>query len=278
MSALYIRLRTGFYTHRKTARLRAIIGDAAFWVPPRLWAYCAEHQPDGNLSSYSSEELAMLVGCLEQSSSILGALKACGFVDNDGMIHGWEEHNGYHKSYSLRAKAAAEARWSKKKEPKKKEKDKDRDIGDKHCLTHACSIYDAYPKRVGKPKALISIQKAVEQFGFEFVMEKTAAYALSRKGEEAQFTPLPATWFNQQRFNDDPSTWKNKTYGTNAINRNTGLVGHKPGEEPRAVRILRERAERAAAEKALSTQNAVATEVVGHGNDASRHPILSGLG
>jgi len=206
MSTLYIRLRTGFYTHRKTARLRALIGDAAYWIPPRLWAYCAENQPDGNISSYTSEEIAMLIGCLEHATSILGALKACGFVDENGVVHGWEEHNGYHEKFAVRAKTAADARWAKKKEAKKK--DLDTDIGDKHCLEHACSIYEAYPKRVGKPKALISIEKAIAGFGFEFVMERTVAYAKTRIGQDPQFTPLPATWFNQQRFNDDPSTWK----------------------------------------------------------------------
>ena len=223
MSSLYIRLRTGFYTHRKTARLRALIGDAAYWVPPRLWAYCAEHQPDGNLSSYSSEEISMLIGCSEHASSILGALKSCGFLDGDGAIHGWEEHNGYHQSYSLRAKAAADARWEKKKEAKKKDTDKDTDKDrdrDKDietsiaprmrdaCLEHACSIYDAYPKKVGKPAALKSILKALSEFPPEMVLQKTQDYAASRAGQDSQYTPNPATWFNQQRFNDSPETWK----------------------------------------------------------------------
>ena len=223
MSTLYIRLRTGFYTHRKTARLRALIGDAAYWVPPRLWAYCAEHQPDGNLSSYSSEEISMLIGCSEHATSILGALKSCGFLDGDGAIHGWEEHNGYHQSYSLRAKAAADARWLKKKEAKKKDTDKDTDKDsdrDKDietsiaprmrdaCLEHACSIYDAYPKKVGKPAAMKSILKALSEFPPEMVLSKTKEYAASRAGQDSQYTPNPATWFNQQRFNDSPETWK----------------------------------------------------------------------
>ena len=35
MSNLYVRVKTGFYTHRKTFDLRAKIGDDAFWLPPR---------------------------------------------------------------------------------------------------------------------------------------------------------------------------------------------------------------------------------------------------
>lgn len=122
MSGLYIKLFTEFYSHRKTARLRARIGEDAFWIPPRLWAYAAEHQNDGDFSEYSSQELAMLIGCDKHASSILQALKECGFIDHDGKIHDWEEHNGFHSTFSRRAKAAADARWAKKEKKQKKEK------------------------------------------------------------------------------------------------------------------------------------------------------------
>lgn len=147
MSGLYIKLFTDFYAHRKTARLRARIGDDAFWVPPRLWAYAAEHQIDGDFSGYTSEELAMLLGCDKHASSILEALKACGFVDEDGRLHDWEEHNGFHSTFSKRAKAAATARWSKKEKNQKKEETKrvetERSIATsmpEACSKDACSM------------------------------------------------------------------------------------------------------------------------------------------
>ena len=121
MSELYIKLFTSFFTHRKTMRLRARIGDDAYWVPIRLWTYAAENQIDGNFSSYTSEELAMLVGCDKHASSMLQALKDCGFVDSEGKIHDWEEHNGFHSTFSKRAKKAADARWAKKEKKQKKE-------------------------------------------------------------------------------------------------------------------------------------------------------------
>lgn len=34
-------------------------------------------------------------------------------------------------------------------------------------------------------------------------------FAAAREGEEKRFTPMSTTWFNQERFNDDPSTWGN---------------------------------------------------------------------
>lgn len=227
MSNLYIRVMTGFYTHRKTARLRSLIGDDAFWIPPRLWAYCAENQPDGNLSSYSSDEIAMLVGCVKHSSSILEALKTSGFIDPDGVVHDWDAYNGYHKRYSERAKAAADARWSKKKEAKKKDiGHRTVDSGDKHCLEHACSIYQAYPKKVGKKKAIESILKALKTNTPEFLLEKVNLYAAARKGQDQQYTLHPTTFFNGEHYHDDPAAWKpsNGIFGKPSTDRNAGTA------------------------------------------------------
>lgn len=149
MSSLYIRVRTGFYSHKKTIRLKLKLGMDALWIPPRLWAWAAESQPDGDLSGYSSEEIAELIGFFGNAKcnaqAMLQALKDSGFVDESGMIHDWGEHNGYHETFSIRAKKAAEARWSKENPPTppKEEigKGKGKGKGEKHCLTNATSIY-----------------------------------------------------------------------------------------------------------------------------------------
>ncbi len=215
MSNLYVRVMTGFYSHRKTIRLKVRLGMDAYWIPPRIWAYAAEHQADGNLSSYSSEELAELIGYSSNATSMLQALKDCGFVDPDGVIHGWSEHNGYHERYSERAKTAAAARWGKKKPPTPpKEIGKGKgDSGDKHCNEHAYSItpetiYAEYPLKVGRPVALRSIAKAMLKVEPVKLLELTKAYAIRRAGDKS-FVPHPSTWFNQERYLDDPSTWNN---------------------------------------------------------------------
>jgi len=71
----------------------------------------------------------------------------------------------------------------------------------------ALSIYDLYPRKVARPVALRAIMKAMVKHGPTKLLERTKAYAASRIGQDPQFTPHPATWFNQERFNDDPSTW-----------------------------------------------------------------------
>lgn len=117
--SLFVRLQSSFWNHRKTLRLRARIGDSAYWLPPRLWSYAAENQPDGDFSNYLPEELAMLLAYVGDAQAMLEAMQQAGFMD--GMrIHDWQEHNAYHSTFSERAKKAAEARWGKRKEAKEK--------------------------------------------------------------------------------------------------------------------------------------------------------------
>jgi hypothetical protein len=114
--SLYVRVFSSFYTHRKTLRLQTIIGEAAFWVPPKLWSYACENQPDGIFEQYTAEEMALLIGYKGEPQALLEALLKSGLLDaNPLRIHDWEEHNGYHSTFSERAKKAAEARWGKKR-------------------------------------------------------------------------------------------------------------------------------------------------------------------
>jgi hypothetical protein len=79
-----------------------------------------------------------------------------------------------------------------------------------HPLIHADSqaeqIYAVYPYKVGRPVALRAIQKALRTHDFAFLLERTQHFAQLR-GNDKSFIPNPSTWFNQERFNDDPSTW-----------------------------------------------------------------------
>jgi uncharacterized protein YdaU (DUF1376 family) len=70
-------------------------------------------------------------------------------------------------------------------------------------------IYQAYPLKVSKPTALRAIRKAMQDICPACLLGIVQAYAAQRKGNETEVpsVPHPATWFNQQRFNDAPETW-----------------------------------------------------------------------
>src|SRR4051812_3076095 len=118
--SLFVKVNTSFYTHRKTARLKARIGTDAYWLPPRLWAYAAEYHPDGKLDGYNPEELASLLNYMGNAQAMLEAMLQAGFLDKDPLrIHDWSEHNSYHSTFAERAKTAADARWQKERTKEK---------------------------------------------------------------------------------------------------------------------------------------------------------------
>lgn len=183
MSNLYVRLHSSFWTHRKTLQLRRKLGDAAFWIPPRLWSFAAENAPNGDLSNYQADDLAMLVQYSGNASEMLQALHDAGFLEN-GVIKNWEERNAFHVTNHKRAKIAAEARWAKRNEilseterdiEKEKEKESKQALT-KQCLTDAPSIaprsrfvppsreeLDLEASKIGLPP--IEVDKFVNYYG-----------------------------------------------------------------------------------------------------------------
>ena len=102
--------------------------------------------------------------------------------------------------------------------------------------SQAQEIYSLYPKKVGRPKAIAAILKALRSEPFEDLRTATSRYAAAWKDalpEERQFCPHPATWFNQERYLDDPTTWK-RSNGTAPAAR-----GRAPQENPRNVGICK---------------------------------------
>lgn len=75
------------------------------------------------------------------------------------------------------------------------------------------AIYAAYPKKVARPAGEKAIQKAIKGGADPVELLKlTQRYARIREAEGQKgkrYTLNPATWYNQRRYEDDPSTWGN---------------------------------------------------------------------
>lgn len=65
-------------------------------------------------------------------------------------------------------------------------------------------IYAGYPRKVGKPAALKAIKTALKKLPFAELQKAVEDYAATTKGKAPEFIPHPATWFNQDRWNDTP--------------------------------------------------------------------------
>lgn len=71
-------------------------------------------------------------------------------------------------------------------------------------------IYALYPRKVARPAALKAIARQLKTHPAEKIILAVQSFAVAWRGasrDDLRFCPHPATWFNQERFNDDPSTW-----------------------------------------------------------------------
>jgi hypothetical protein len=76
----------------------------------------------------------------------------------------------------------------------------------KPALNTSERIYAAYPRKVGKPRALMVIARMIQKYGADFLLAKTEEFSRTQIPGD-QFTPYPSTWYQQERFNDAPETW-----------------------------------------------------------------------
>jgi hypothetical protein len=110
------------------------------------------------------------------------------------------------------------------------------------------SVYACYPRKVGKPKALAAIRKALRDVPLAELRERTVAFSALWQGHPLDFCPHPATWFNQERYNDHPDTW-----GPHERNEPTALEKYGAGARRNAGCAVATRDElRRAAEKRMA--------------------------
>lgn len=67
-------------------------------------------------------------------------------------------------------------------------------------------IWRAYPRRVGKKKAVPYIRAAIRKIGPEELLQAVQRYATEREGQEEGYTPHPERWFKNERWTDEPGT------------------------------------------------------------------------
>ena len=63
-----------------------------------------------------------------------------------------------------------------------------------------------YPRRIGKGEARKAWATATKTTTPDIILAGVERYAPTRTGQDPQYTPHPATWLNQQRWEDEPET------------------------------------------------------------------------
>lgn len=64
-------------------------------------------------------------------------------------------------------------------------------------------FWTVYPKRVGKGAARLAFSKAIVKTDVETIQKAAERYRDSRAGKDRQYTLNPATWLNQERWDDE---------------------------------------------------------------------------
>ena len=192
----------------------------------RIWSFFDRQSRDGHARNVTLAYIDRRIGV----TGFAQAMESEGWLEVDqtgALMPEFGRHNG--KSAKTRALAknrkqasrterdmchapsvtetGQEKRREEKKDPPKPPK------GGAVLASIAETIYQEYPRKVGKPKALRAIANALKRKSPSgqrvelFLLERTKKFAEIRKGQNSGLTPHPSTWFNQERYNDDPETW-----------------------------------------------------------------------
>lgn len=116
-----IRIDTSFPGHRKTRKLRRMLGGAGVDALLSLWCYTGACKTDGRLTNMTQDDIADASYWADDPQKFIDVLLEVGFLkrlpNGTFYIHDWEEHQPYvfhAKERSEAAKKAAKARWEKR--------------------------------------------------------------------------------------------------------------------------------------------------------------------
>lgn len=222
-----------FLTHWKTQALTEALDNdtAAPSYVIALWAHCQLRRTD-RFEGISHGTFAKICRYpfKGDSGAFFEAMKECGFVDIEGdmiIAHGWAEANAKLITSWQNGKLGGRSvnPTGTQQEPKKQKVELGTLEKRREDRRREEEIYEAYPLKRAKPDALRAIGKAATKHPHAFLLSQTQAYAAARNGDMS-YVPNPATWFNQERFNDDPSTWKSGKNGKHEPEKPPVPAGH----------------------------------------------------
>lgn len=86
-------------------------------------------------------------------------------------------------------------------------------------------FWQVFPRRTGKGAARKAFERAVAKVGVDAVMAGAQRLADDPNLPEAQYVPHPATWLNQERWDDDPLPARAGAAPSSAMGRTMSALG-----------------------------------------------------
>lgn len=114
-----VRISVGLRRHRKTKRLKKLLGADGCWALVCLFLWAGEERWTGDLSGLTDDDIEMEADWDGEAGAFVAALIEVRFLVGEAgerSIHDWLEHNPYASTKGQRiekGKRAANARWSK---------------------------------------------------------------------------------------------------------------------------------------------------------------------
>lgn len=68
------------------------------------------------------------------------------------------------------------------------------------------TFWAQYPRKVGKIAAKTALDKALKLTTLEQILQGIEVLKREKEGKEPSWIPHPATWLNEGRWDDEPST------------------------------------------------------------------------
>lgn len=191
-----------------------------------LWWWALDHAPDGDLSKFDDEDIAMGADFYREGKDFVRVLMTCGpkgrpgFLTKDYLLHDWNEYGGKYQRRVEIAKQAAEARWSKNSQEQATMIDTEKDAyalpeqsasnaeerrGDKKSQKQASSR-----KRADRAQRLpdgwtpddepeLAAKLGVNQQHIRRELERFTDYWISQPGARGRKVNWQATWRNWLR-------------------------------------------------------------------------------
>ena len=236
-----IRLQISFYRHVKRRKLQTRLGPEGVLALIDLLLYAGENKPDGSLSGMTEEDIGLAAQWTGDPKILVSALLEIGFLDNapsineqcssinrtgpEYSIHDWFDHNSYAFHAPIRsekARKAAAARWGKQGVTCSEHKRAMPQASNSNAPSPTPTpikkdmsesdfnlFYQTYPIHQSRKKAFDAWKKIKADNGLPEIIlaaiekQKVHKAALKARGEFVSEWPLPATWLNGRRWEDE---------------------------------------------------------------------------
>lgn len=233
-------MKRGTPDHPKTKRLARILGLedwGSVGILERLWHFTAKHAIRGDIGKWSDAEIADAIGWKGDLEQLLESLVQSGWLDRNKryrlLVHDWHDHadDSVRKTLKNRGETFATLREKSRTFPESSgtipENAGNGSPQPKPSHSHSLAKpepdpfdlwWAKYPRREGKQKGCEAWGKAVDRLvaggrteldAIAYLLERVTAYAASPRATKSDRDkiPLPATWLNGGRYEDDPAAW-----------------------------------------------------------------------